>query len=61
MLSAYNEYKVYHSMDGYTDQQVSEMAKENPQVRSNYTRYLETQRKYHDMIGKNKRLTFKDI
>ena len=61
LLSAYNEYKVYHSMDGYTDQQVSEMAKENPQVRSNYTRYLETQRKYHDMIGKNKSLTFKDI
>ena len=52
LLSAMHEYNTMHSMDGYDDKDVSEMAKNKPSIRSSYTKYLETRRKYEDMIGK---------
>ena len=52
LLSAMYEYDTMHSMDGYDDKDVSEMAKNKPSIRSSYTKYLETRRKYEDMIGK---------
>ena len=58
LLHAMHQHSLYHSMDGYTDKQVHEMAKENPQVRSNYTRYLETKRKYEDMLGTKRKQGF---
>lgn len=45
------EHSAYHSMDGYTAEDVSEMAKNKPQVRSQYNTYLETRRKYERMTG----------
>ena len=50
LLSAYNEYENLHSMDGYTSDEISDMAKNKPSVRSNWHKYLETQRKYKEMI-----------
>jgi hypothetical protein len=50
-----------HSMDGYDDKDINEMAKNKPQVRQNYTDYLTTRRKYEDMIGKERKLSFKGI
>jgi|TARA_Y100000310_G_scaffold338228_1_gene427295 hypothetical protein len=54
LISAYREYAVMHSMDGYSDKQVSEMSKSKPEVRSQYVKYLETRRRYEDMVGKKR-------
>jgi len=62
ILNAYYEHEKLHSMDGYSDKEVSEMAKHKPEVRSRYAEYLLTQRKYQDMLGaKSKKPTFRGI
>jgi len=62
LLSASQEHEIFHSMDGYSDKDISEMAKERPEVRTQYAQYLEMRRKYSDMLGeKTKRPTFKGI
>ena len=58
LLGALNEHTAYHSMDGYTDKQVNELAKENPQIRSQYASYLEKRRKYETLMGIKKEVTF---
>jgi hypothetical protein len=47
LLFALGEYNKLHSMDGYNDKDVNQMAKERPEVRSHYSTYLETKRKYY--------------
>mgnify|MGYP003626934119 CR=1 FL=1 len=61
LLSACHEYKELHSMDGYTEKQVADMSKDNPQVRSQYIRYLEKKRKLEDRIGLKRNNTFKGV
>tara|TARA_R100001594_G_scaffold149170_2_gene206226 strand:- start:1335 stop:1634 length:300 start_codon:yes stop_codon:yes gene_type:complete len=62
ILAAYYEYKKLHSMDGYTDKDIQEIAKDRPEVRGQYVRYLETRRKYQGMIGEdNRRKSLKGI
>ena len=61
LLAATYDYKRMHSMDGYDDKDINEMAKNKPQIRQNYTDYLTTRRKYEDMIGKERKLSFKGI
>ncbi len=61
LLAACYEYKALHSMEGYTEKQVSEMAKENPQVRSQYIKYLEQKRKFEDKTGKKRIQSFKRV
>jgi hypothetical protein len=61
LVTALREFQAYHSMDGYTSEDVSEMAKKNPQVRQQYHHYLETKRKYDAMIGLQKKVNFRDI
>lgn len=59
LLYAYSEHEKFHSMDGWTAEQVSETAKENPDIRSQYVTYLETRRKYEEKVGTKKKLSFK--
>ena len=47
ILMSLMEYNVLHSMDGYTDKDIGEMAKNKPEERSHYVRYLEKKRKYY--------------
>ena len=61
LVVALREHQAYHSMDGYTAEDVSEMAKKNPQVRQQYHHYLETKRKYDGMIGLQKKASFREI
>ena len=58
LVSALYTYKSYHSMDGYDDEDVSQMAKNKPKVRQQYHQYLETRRKYESMLGKKNKVTF---
>jgi hypothetical protein len=62
LLSAHAEYSEFHSMDGYSDKDISEMAKDRPEIRPQYARYLEKRRKFEDMLGeKKKRPTFRGL
>tara|TARA_Y100001963_G_C6474667_1_gene306112 strand:- start:42 stop:338 length:297 start_codon:yes stop_codon:yes gene_type:complete len=61
LLSAMYEYETFHSMDGYSDNDVSQMAKDRPEIRNNYRRYLETRRKYEDMLGKKEVKDFSEV
>ena len=61
LLAAYTQHENFHSMDGYDDNDVSHMAKDKPQVRQSYHRYLETRAKYEAMIGKREVKSLKDL
>ena len=61
LLSACHEYKALHSMDGYTEKQVSQMSKDNPNVRSQYIAYLEKKRKFEDKIGVKHNKSFQGV
>ena len=51
ILAACHEYSVLHSMDGYDANDISEMAKNKPQIRSDWARYMEKRRKYEILSG----------
>jgi len=62
LLAASQEYEKFHSMDGYSDKDISEMAKDKPEIRSQYADYLQTRRKYNDMLGgKKEKPTFRGL
>jgi len=62
LMAAYNEHENLHSMDGYDDKDISEMAKNKPAIRSGWHKYLETQRKYNDMVRREtQEISFKSI
>ncbi len=61
LLGALNEHSAYHSMDGWTDKQVSESAKDNPHIRTQYAAYLEKKRKYNDMMGIRQKISFSGL
>ena len=46
LLAACYEHHILHSMDGYSPEDVTRMAKDNPSVRGNWNRYMECRRKY---------------
>lgn len=41
VLAAYHEHEALHSMDGYSDKDITDMAKSKPEIRSQYIQYLE--------------------
>ena len=61
ILAAYHEHQALHSMDGYSDRDISEIAKNKPEVRSQYLSYLEKQRKFENKIGLKRNNTFKGV
>ena len=61
ILLASQEYSTLHSMDGYTEKEISDIAKNKPEIRSQYASYMEKRRKYEDMMGIKKKVTFKGI
>jgi hypothetical protein len=62
LLQAYAEYSILHSFDGYSDKDVSEMAKNKPEVRSQYGKYIEANRKLKRRLGQEvERKSFKGL
>ena len=51
LLHAYAEYSILHSFDGYSDKDISEMAKNRPDVRSQYGKYVEANRELKRKLG----------
>ena len=62
LLMAFSEYRVLHSFDGYSDKDISEMAKNKPEVRSQYAKYMEANRNLKEKLGqKMQRPSIKDL
>ena len=61
ILAALNEYEELHSMDGYEDKDISEMAKNRPSVRQSWHRYRTTQEKYKEMEGRETKKDFSTL
>ena len=62
LLFALSEYNVLHSMDGYTDKHVGQMAKDSPEIRSQWNAYQEKKAKYEEKAGIRKKPTkFKEL
>ena len=51
LVAAMNQYSKLHSFDGYSSDQVSDMAKNDPNVRRGYNDYLETKANYELRSG----------
>ena len=60
LLCALAEYQVLHSMDGYDDEDVSNMAKTKPRVRSQYAQYMTQKQKYYKGMETQKPKSFKE-
>ena len=62
ILSAYSEYNLLHAFDGYSAEDVGEMAKRKPEVRSQYAKYMEANRNLKEKLGKKvQRPSIKDL
>lgn len=61
LQAALNEYRVLHSMDGYTDKDISDMAKNKPEIRQQWAKYKEKQAKYDEMLGMKRHVSFQDV
>ena len=51
LLAACHEYAILHSMDGYDAQDISDLAKNKPSIRSDWNRYMAARRKYEVLSG----------
>ena len=51
LLSAYHEYQTLHSMDGYDEKDIQDIAKNKPSIRKQWIEYTEKRRKYNVMMG----------
>ena len=56
LLTALNNYNRLHQFDGYTDTDVSAMAKDKPQVRSEYGKCLELKAVYERRAGSKQKI-----
>tara|TARA_R100001015_G_C4601880_1_gene156837 strand:- start:546 stop:809 length:264 start_codon:yes stop_codon:yes gene_type:complete len=54
LMAAYSEYTEVHSFDGYTSEDISEMAKTKPQVRSQYMQHMEAKARLDRKLGKKR-------
>ena len=51
LLYGLSQYSKMHQFDGYDEKDISEMAKEKPQIRSDYYKYMELKSKYDERLG----------
>ena len=51
LLNSFQEYNVLHSFDGYSAEDVASLAKNKPEVRSQYNRYIEAVTKLKRKTG----------
>ena len=61
LMGILNEYNALHAMDGYTDKEISDIAKNKPEVRSHWARYKEKQAKFDELLGRKRNVTFDDL
>ena len=54
LLFGLSQYNKYHQFDGYDDKDISEIAKQKPQIRSDYYKYVELKNEYDERMGLKK-------
>jgi hypothetical protein len=54
LVGAMSNYNQLHSFDGYTPDEVGEMAKNKPQIRSDYNRAMSLKERYERRSGAKK-------
>jgi len=57
LMTAYSNYEVMHAFDGYSSEDISEMAKSKPQIRGDYARSLAMKAKYEGRAGVKRKIT----
>ena len=57
ILIALGEYNRLHSMDGYDSEDINEMAKSKPSIRSKWSQYQNAKAKYYRSLDNNKAAT----
>jgi len=55
LTAGLREYNLLHAYDGYADKDINEMAKSKPEIRSDYAKYKEQQRKYQRILNMEKK------
>ncbi len=64
LVGAYSIYESMHSYDGYNAEDIKHMAKDKPEIRSQYNKYLELNDNYKIKAGQKRTHTknsFKDV
>ena len=51
LLYGLSQYNQIHQFDGYDEQDIAEMAKSKPQIRSDYYKYREVKDEYEGKLG----------
>ena len=51
LLFGLSQYNKYHQFDGYDDKDIGQMAKDKPQIRSDYYKYVELKQEYDEKMG----------
>ena len=62
LLLAMSNYNQLHAFDGYSAEEVSNLAKDKPHIRSDYGKSMDLKAKYELRSGKKRKVqSFKDI
>ena len=64
LLGALSNYNILHQFDGYTPDEIGEMSKNKPQLRSEYNKSMNLKRSYEYRSGmekQNKITSFKEL
>tara|TARA_R100000995_G_scaffold84753_2_gene64648 strand:- start:1170 stop:1424 length:255 start_codon:yes stop_codon:yes gene_type:complete len=62
LLKAFDNYTTYHAFDGYSSKEIDTMAKDKPDVRTNYAKSQRMKNKYDLILGKEKKIqSFKEL
>tara|TARA_R110002020_G_scaffold311345_3_gene526993 strand:- start:4804 stop:5067 length:264 start_codon:yes stop_codon:yes gene_type:complete len=51
LLRAYSTYNTIHAFDGHSEKDVNQLAKNNPSIREQYSKSMETKTKYEILMG----------
>lgn len=54
LVAAYNQHELLHAFDGYTDEDISSLSKDKPEVRSSYNKSMSLKAKYESSAGKKR-------
>lgn len=62
LIAAMSNYNLLHSFDGYTPEEIGNLAKDKPQIRSDYQKSMDLKAKYDIRSGKKRNVqSFKSI
>tara|TARA_R100000458_G_C8222247_1_gene206245 strand:- start:29 stop:334 length:306 start_codon:yes stop_codon:yes gene_type:complete len=62
LLAAMSNYNIMHSFDGYTPDEIGDLAKNKPQIRSDYNKSIALKKSYEARSGKKEEVkSFKQL